>query len=353
MSSIPFIEEEIDNHFPVFFPEEKDTSYFIDYIADIHSVQHVEIRSRVRGFIEGIYVDEGKKVKKGQLLFTLSGQGYKEDLMKAKAQHKSAVAEAKKAEMSYYNAKLLADKDVISQTEVEMAMAELEANKANVERAKSQMTSAQLALSYTRIKAPFDGVINRIPYKTGSLIDEGTLLTTLSDNREMFVYFNMSEKEFLEFWSYHEGSLKDIKVDLILANNRKHNTVGYVETMEGEVAKETGTIAFRARFKNPENTLKHGASGKIRMTKSLKNALLIPQKSTFDIQDQTYVFALDSANQAHMVSVLPQYRLPHFYVIEKGVSTKDRVIYEGIQMVKEGMAIEPDTLAFQEIESGL
>lgn len=345
--------EHVDNHFPIFFPVVKDTSYHTDYIADVHSLQHVEIRSRIGGYIEGIYVDEGQDVKKGQLLFSLTSQGYKEELMKAKAQHKSAVAEAKKAEMNYYNAKLLADKEVIANTEVEMAKAELEAMNAQVERARSQMVSAQLALSYTQIKAPFNGVINRIPNKKGSLIDEGTLLTTLSDNREMFAYFNMSEREFLEFWTYHNGPLKDIDVELILANNRKHTTKGYVETMEGEVAKETGTIAFRARFKNPENTLKHGASGKIRMTKRLKDALIIPQKSTFEIQDQTYVFVLDSVDKVHMQSVIPKYRLPHLYVIDKGLSPHDRVIYEGTQMVKEGLLVIPDTVSLYHIENEL
>ena len=200
--------------YPVFTPVEKDTIYYKDYIADIQAYQYVEIRSRVKGYIEKIHIDEGMTVKKGQLLFSLTNQEFKEELMKAKAVLKNAIAEAKTAELNYYNAKLLVEKEVISQTEVDMAQAKLEAMNAKVDEAKSKEVSAVLAISFSQIKAPFDGVINRIPKKKGSLIGEGDLLTTISDNSHVNVYFNMSEKEYLEFAKTNKENARNNKVSL-------------------------------------------------------------------------------------------------------------------------------------------
>ena len=345
---IQFHDETISTY-PVFTPIEKDTIYYKDYIADIQAAQYVEIRSRVKGYIEKMHIDEGMSVKKGQLLFSLTNQEYKEDLMKAKAILKNAIAEAKTAELDYYNAKLLVEKEVISQTEVDMAQAKLEAKNAKVDEAKSKEVSALLSISFTQIKAPFDGVVNRIPNKKGSLIDEGDLLTTISNNSNVNVYFNMSEKEYLEFAKTNKGDAKNTKVSLLMANNTLHHEEGIVETVEGEVNKYTGNIAFRAKFSNPENLLKQGSTGKIRMKTKLKDVLMIPQKSTFEIQDQVYVYALDSVNTVYMKAVVPRLRIPHFFIIESGLTLSDRIVFEGIQTVKDGMTILPDTVHFSEV----
>lgn len=335
--------------YQIVFPIIKDTSYFQEYIAEVQSYEHVEIRSRVRGYIEKNHVDEGKYVKKGQLLFSISSQEYKEELLKAKAALKSAIAEAKAVELDYYNAKSLFEKKVISKTEVEMSRSKLDALNAKIDEAQSQVTSAQLKLSSTEIRAPFDGVIDRIPHKRGSLIDEGTLLSTISDNSQVLVYFNVSEKEYLDFVSSKIDPTKKAKASLILANNTEHSVKGFIETVEGEVNKETGSIAFRARFANPDNLLHHGSSGKIRMDKAIKNAILIPQKSTFEIQDQVYVYVLDKDNVVKMKSFIPKMRMPHVFIVESGIAKDDRIIYEGIQNIKEGDLIQPDTIDFTKI----
>ncbi len=346
----PILKEKIAiETYPIFTPIEKDTVYYKDYIADIQASQYVEVRSRVKGYIEKMHIDEGMRVKKGQLLFSLTNQEYKEDLMKAKAILKNAIAEAKTAELDYYNAKLLEEKEVISQTEVDMAQAKLEAKNAKVDEAKSKEVSALLSISFTKIKAPFDGVVNRIPNKKGSLIDEGDLLTTISNNRHVNVYFNMSEKEYLEFAKTNKVSARNSKVSLLMANNTLHPQEGVIETVEGEVNKYTGNIAFRAKFSNQKNLLKQGSTGKIRMKTQLKNVLMIPQKSTFEIQDQVYVYALDSTNTVYMKAVVSRLRIPHFFIIESGLSLTDRIVFEGIQTVKDGMKIVPDTVLFTEV----
>jgi RND family efflux transporter MFP subunit len=328
-------ETKAEEKFRVMNPIQMDTVYTNEYVADIHSIQNIEIRARVKGYIEAIHVDEGKPVKAGQLLFNISGKEYKEALTRARASLKSAIAEAKAAEVDLQNVKVLVDKNVVSKTEQELTQAKLDAANAKIEEAKSDEANALLNISFTEIKAPFDGIINRIPNKVGSLIDEGTLLTSLSNNLEVFAYFNVSEKEYLDIISA-KGSNEKKEVSLLLANSHLHPQKGYVETVDGEFDKTTGNIAFRARFSNPDGILKHGSSGKVRLKNELKNALLISQKSTFEIQEKTYVFVVNKDNTVEMKSFVPKCRLSDFYVVESGLTSTDRVIYEGIQNVKEG-----------------
>lgn len=325
--------------FQVFQPIVIDTSYDKSYVADIHSIQNVEIRARVKGFIEKILVDEGKPVKAGQILFVFSNLMLKEELLKVNAHLKNVVAELKVAEVELKNVRNLVEKKVVSETELEMAKAKKEAIEAKILEARASVSIAELQISYSQIKAPFDGVINRIPYKVGSLVDEGTLLTTLSNNKEMFAYFNVSEKEFLRFSKSNELT-KQNKISLLLADNTPFKYKGHIETAETEVDKNTGNIAIRARFNNPEYLLKHGATGKIILNGVLNDALVIPQKSTFEVQDKVNVFVVDSKNMVRTRTVEVLWRLPHLYVIGMGLSTGDKVIFEGMQLVKEGDSVQ-------------
>lgn len=325
--------------FQVFQPIVIDTSYEKSYVADIHSMQNVEVRARVKGFIEKILVDEGKPVKAGQTLFVFNNLMLKEELLKANAQLKNAVAELKVAEVELKNVRNLVEKKVVSETELEMARAKKEAIEAKILEAKAAVSIAELHISYSQIKAPFDGVINRIPYKVGSLVDEGTLLTSLSNNKEMFAYFNVSEKEFLRFSKSNELT-KQNKLSLLLADNTPFKYKGRIETAETEVDKATGNIAIRARFANPEYLLKHGATGKVILKGVLDDALVIPQKSTFEIQDKVNVYVVDSKNLVRTRTVEVLWRLPHLYVIGAGLSTGDKVIFEGMQLVKEGDSVQ-------------
>jgi RND family efflux transporter MFP subunit len=334
--------------FGVTSPILTDTSYISEYVADIHSIQNVEIRARIKGYIEAIHIDEGKYVKAGQLLFSISSKEYKEALVKAKAFLKSAVAEAKTAEVDMLNVKMLVEKNIVSKTELDLAQSKLDAANAKIEEAESDVANASLNLSFTEIRAPFDGILNRVPNKTGSLIDEGTLLTSISNNKEVYTYFNVSEKEYLDFIAKNSTNSKS-EVVLLLANNKPHKYKGVVETVDGEFDKTTGNIAFRARFANPEGVLKHGSSGKVLLKNELKNAMIIPQKSTFEIQEKIYVFTVDKNNTVRMQCVVPKCRLPYLYVIESGLSATDRLIYDGIQKVKDGDVIIPELITSSEI----
>jgi RND family efflux transporter MFP subunit len=331
---------EVVENFPVITPDVVDTSVMQEYVAEIQAMQNVELRSRVKGYLDKISVDEGQLVKEGQVLFSISSQEYKEELTKTRAELSSALADVKTAELDVLNTKLLVDKNVVSKTELDMAQAKLDALKAKVDEAKANESSAELKLSCTTIKAPYNGIVNRIPLKVGSLIDEGTLLTTISNDKEMVAYFNVSENEYLNFQKDNE-QLKHKEATLILADNQEYKYKGVIETVDGEIDKNTGNIAFRARFRNPELLLKHGATGKIIISKSLKNALIIPQKSTFEVQEKTYVYLVDKNNKVQLRSVVPQFRLENTYIISNGLKPGDRFLYEGLQQVKEGDKILP------------
>jgi membrane fusion protein (multidrug efflux system) len=329
-----------------------DTTYTIEYVAEIQSLQNVEIRAKIKGYIEKIYVDEGRPVKAGQTLFSISNKEFNQELLKAKAILKTAVAEAKTAELELQNVKTLSDKNIVSKTELEKAKVNLDAANARIDEAKANEATANINLSFSEIKAPFDGTINLIPFKTGSLIDEGTLLTKLSNNKEVFAYFNVSEKEYLGYTNQKENEEKN-SITLLLANGQAHKYKGAVETIEGEFDRNTGNIAFRAKFPNPDLLLKHGSSGKVQLTNDIKNALIIPQKSTYEIQDKFYVFVVDANNVVKQRNIVIKQRLPHLYVIESGLAASDKIIYEGIQNVKEGDKILTEFISLKQVISQL
>lgn len=335
--------------FPVIKPLMLDTVYEKEYAAEIDSKQNIELRARVKGYLEHIYVDEGAEVEAGQLLFSISSQEYREELLKTQAMLKSAVANAKAAELDIENARLLSEKGIISKTELAKANARLEALNAKTEEIRSAEANARLRLSYAEVRAPFKGMIDRLPSKAGSLVDEGTLLTTLSDNSEVYAYFNVSENEYLAYIKSKQETSERNKVILILADNTQHSYYGMIETIEGEFNPGTGSIAFRARFPNPDHVLRHGATGKVRVKRHLKDVLVIPQKATFEIQDKMYVFVLGSDNVVRMRSVVPRMRLPQLYVLNSGLTLSDAIVYEGIQEMRDSMKINPTYLNFKSI----
>jgi membrane fusion protein (multidrug efflux system) len=325
--------------FEVSSPIQLDTLIQQEFVADIHALQNVEIRARVKGYLDRIWVDEGKYVKKGQVMFTINNQEYLADLARAKALLSQSKAELKAEELSLLNTRLLVDKNVISKNQLAISLAKLEGLVAKREEVLAQVKVAELKVDHSNIRAPFDGIVNRLPFKRGTLVDEGTLLTTLSDNHEVYAYFNVSEKQYLDF-SAQDGVDKAISVDLILANGKLYPKKGKVETIEGEFDKNTGNIAFRARFSNSSQLLRHGSSGKIHLPKKVMGYWAIPQKSVFEIQEKSYVFVKDVKGIVKMKSIVPELRIPHFYLVNEGFSSRDTLLIEGIQLVKQGQQIK-------------
>jgi len=320
----------------------RDTVLYRDYVGDIHAMRNVEIRARAKGYLDHIYVDEGQEVKQGQLLFQINKQEYESEWAQTKASLNNYTAEAEAIQLEMDRVKILVEKNVLSEGELKLAKTRLASANAKIEEARSAQSNAAIRLSHTSIKAPFDGVISRIPFKMGSLINEGSLLTTVSDTRFVYAYFQVSENEYLEYVAkLHDKDITEDDAQLILANGARHQYSGKIETIVGEFEANTGTIAFRAKFPNPGKLLKHGSSGKVRLTKEVKNVLIIPQKATFEIQDRTFVYVVNEQNEVKMKSFVPRMRFSHFYIVESGLRAGDKIVYEGIQSLREGMQIVP------------
>lgn len=326
-------EKEEVNKYTVTNPVSIDTSFTKQYVSQIKSVRNIEIRAQEKGYLQNIYVDEGQFVKQGQVLFRIMPGLYQAELLKAQA-------EAKAAEVELQNAKMLADKNIVSKNEQVVAQAKLD-------EANAEVALAKLHLSFTEIRAPFDGTIDRIPEKLGSLIDEGELLTSLSDNSQMYAYFNVSEPEYIDY----QTNVKDRaakSVGLLLANNELYKSKGNVEVIESEFNNETGNIAFRSRFPNPDKLLKNGETGKVLMNVPLHNVIVIPQKATYEIQDKKYVFVVDKNNVISSKEITIKGEIPDLYVIDTGITANDKILLEGVQKVKDNDKIEYKYIAPKE-----
>lgn len=335
--------EEDIREIPVTELVSSNTELHRSYVADINAFRNVQILARVSGYLEKVNVDEGKEVRKGQILFEINDEQYASALATAKANHKMAIAEAKAAEVEMKRVQLLVDRNVVASSELDVAMAQMAAKKAKIDEARSLEERAALNYSYTKIRAPFDGVVDRIPYKIGSIISEGTSLTSISDISSVFAYFNVSEIEYLEYVKARNANgVQDHGiVELGLVDGTFFSQKGKIETMESEFDEGTGSIAFRARFANPEKLLKHGSSGTIRLTNTVENVILIPQKSVFEIQDKNFVYILNPDNSITTRNFVPQARYSNYYLVKSGLNAGEKIVSEGVQNLRDGATIKP------------
>lgn len=332
------IEKEKETTFTVTSPIQTDTTVYKEYVAQIHSANHIELRSQEKGYLQKIFVDEGQFVKKGQLMFKLMPALYEAEVSKAKA-------ELNFAEIEYKNTKGLADNNVVSASELAMV-------KAKLDKAKAELQLAQAHLDFTEIRAPFDGMMDKFHTRLGSLVDEGELLTSLSDNSKMWVYFNVGESEYLAYTQKVKSKEKQ-KVLLQLANKEIFETTGYVETIEADFNNETGNIAFRAVFQNPKGILRHGETGNIVMPVQLKNAIIIPQKSTFDVLDKKYVYIVDEKGVITSKEITIAQEIPHLYIVASGLKSTDKILLEGLGKVKNNEKIKYNFVSLEKELAGI
>ncbi len=302
-----------------------DTTITKEYVAQIHSIQHIEMRALEKGYLQKIFVDEGQIVHKGQSMFQIMPMVYQADLKKSQA-------EANYVGMEYRNTKSLADSNIVSKNELALA-------RAKYDKAKADVSLANTHLQFTTIKAPFDGIMDHFQGRLGSLVDEGDLLTTLSDNSKMWVYFNVPEAEYLTYKAQAKAD-RQTEVGLKMANNEVFKFPGVVQTIEADFNNETGNIAFRATFPNPNALLRNGETGNVLMTIPLKHVLLIPQKATFEILEKKYVYTVDKNKVVHQREITIGSEMPDLYVISKGLTGNEKILLEGLRKVQDGDKID-------------
>lgn len=308
------------------------------YVAQVQAVRHVELRARVRGAIETVSVDEGSTVAAGQLLFSINARAAQQQLEGAKAVVESAVAELAATELELHNTRGLVEKNIVSEAELALATARAAVLAARVKEAEAAREQAAFQLTQAQVRAPFAGVLGRLPKKAGSVVAEDELLTTLTDTSEVFAYFRVSEVEYLR----HRASAGDEaarRVSFVLADGSPLPTEGVIDAVDSAFDDDAGTIAFRARFKNEGGILKQGATGKVVLRDQLQDALVIPQRATFEVQENVFVFTVDSANTVHATRVTPRFRVNDTFVLEGGLGPDDRIVLDGAQRLQDGMKI--------------
>src|SRR5512135_1380233 len=308
-------------------PEAKDVTVTQRYVCQIHSRRHINVCALENGYLEQVSVREGQAVKKGDLMFKIVPVLYKAKL-------DAELAEARLTELEYNNTEsLYKGKAVVSRNEVLLF-------KAKLDRAKAKAEQAQAELNFTEVRAPFDGIVDRLHEQLGSLIKEGDMLTTLSDNRLMWVYFNVPEAQYLEYMARLKQDKEDQKIELELANHNKFPQTGKIGAIEAQFNNETGNIAFRADFPNPDGLLRHGQTGTVLISRTLKNAVVIPQRATFDVLDKRYVYVVGEDHVVHQREIGTQHEMEDIFVIKSGLDAKDKIVLEGVRQVQDGEKVE-------------
>lgn len=319
---------------PVTHPLRRATHLTKEYVARIRAIQHVELRAQEKGYLQDTFVDEGRRVRRGQAMFQLQPTLYQAEAAKARA-------ELAKARVELANAKLLADQKIVSPTELAMA-------RANFEKAEAEHQLAKTHQGLTLLRAPFDGIMGQLQVRRGSLLSEGDTLTTLSDNSKVWVYFNVSEAEYLELKAHGDPKGQQA-VSLVLANGDTYRHPGKVETIIADFNAETGTIPFRATFTNPEGLLRHGETGKVRLRIPVPDALLIPKKATFDVLEKKFVFVVGPEGQVHARPIKVSAELSELFLVASGLKEADRILLDGLRKVQDGSEIEVEEQAPEEV----
>ena len=310
-------------------PKAMDVTITQQYVCQIHSRRHINVCALDSGYLQEISVKEGQVVKKGDVMFKIVPVLYQ-------AKYEAEKAEAKLAELEWKNTKTLFENKggaVVSQNEVLLY-------EAKMAKAQAKVKQAEAELNFADVKAPFDGIVDRLHEQLGSLIKEGDILTTLSDNSVMWVYFNVPEARYLEYMAGLKQDQEDHKIELMLANHDKFPQTGRIGAIEAQFNNETGNIPFRADFPNPDRLLRHGQTGNILIHRTLKNALVIPQRATFEVLDKQYVYVVDKDDVVHQRAIVVQNELEDIFAIKKGLDVNDKIVLEGARQVRDGEKVE-------------
>jgi membrane fusion protein, multidrug efflux system len=336
--------------YPVITIQQRSATLNNEYPASIEGQQNIEIRPKIDGYIDKIYVDEGAAVKVGQLLFQISAPQYEQQVRTAEATIKIARADVNSAQMQVNKVRPLVEKAIISKYELESAQFNLEAKQAALAQAQATLANARTNLGYTQVTSPVNGVVGTIPYKIGSLVSSNTAqpLTTVSNIGNIYAYFSINEKQALAFSRTTKGTTTQERlasippVSLILADGTEFPQKGRVETASGMINTQTGSVRVRATFPNPGNIVRSGSSGAVRIPVQVDSAILIPQKSTYEIQGKLFVYLVENMATVRSTEVQVMGNNDgQFYVVQRGLQPGNKIVVEGVATLREGASIKP------------
>jgi len=337
--------QETVQKYPVAVVNQQNVELLSVYPATVKGQEDIEIRPRIDGFIDAIYVDEGSAVKKGQALFKINSPQAEQALTTAQAQVKSAQAQVNTARVNVNRIRPLAEKGIVGNVQLETAEDSYQTAMAALAQAEGALKNAQATMSWTNVTSPVDGLIGEIPYRQGSLVNASNVLTTVANTRNVYAYFSLNEKELSNYLNTLEGNTQAEKIKnapaviLRLADGTEYEHKGKIETITGSINTTTGSANFRAEFPNKDGELRSGTSGNISIPRHLDNVIVIPQKATFAQQNKTLVYKVqgDSVIQK-TVEVLPT---PDGkgYVVMNGLNPGDKIVSDGIVTLSHGKKI--------------
>lgn len=336
--------------YPVITVNLQSTQMFQDYPATLQGEQTVDIRPKIAGYIEQILVDEGAHVKKGQLLFRLNDNDLQATVRSAEAAVKVAEADVFSAKLNLEQTGPLAEKNIVSQYDLQSAQSLLKAKEAQLAQARANLENARANLQYAMITSPADGTIGTFAYRVGSLVSSSSPdpLTSISNTSRMFAYFSINEKDFLTLTKGWKGKnmqekLAGLKgITLLMADNSLYEHPGKIDMASGLVDPQTGAVSIRASFPNPEALLRSGSSGVVRIPELLDSVILVPQKSTYELQGKHFIYVVGPDNKVHdtEIEVLTG-NLKNAYVVTKGLHVGEKVVLDGIVSLRDQNEIKP------------
>ena len=319
-------------------PVKKDVVSTQPYVCQIHSCKHIEVRALEGGYLQEIGVKEGQAVKKGDLLFQIVPTIYQAKL-------ETEIAETQRIQIGLKNAETLKEKGIVSPSEIALLKAELA-------KAQAKLKLASAELGFASVVAPFDGIVDRQRNQLGSLIEDKDVLTTLSDNSTMWVYFNVPEARYLLYkveFDKKDGATDHLSIELKLANGKIFPQHGEIGAIEADFNNTTGNIPFRADFPNPDGLLRNGQTGTILVHRTVKDVLVIPQRATFEILDKRYVYVVDEQSIVHQRDVTVESEQDDIFLIKAGLQEGEKIIFEGIRQVRDGEKIAYEFRAAEDI----
>lgn len=336
---------------PVQTIKNSSESTLLEYPALIEGAVDLEIRPQVSGALDKVFVNEGALVKQGQPLFKINEQPFLEAMNNAKATLQSAQAAAQNAKLEVEKLTPLVANNVVSEFQLKSAKAAHQAALASVEQAKAGIATAKINLGYTLIKAPVTGYVGRLPKKQGSLIsaEDPIPLTRLSDAHDVHVYFSLSEDDFINFNERYAGKtvaerIRNIPgVSLMLADNTIYPFKGKLDMIDGQFDKQTGAITLRATFPNENGVLRSGNTGRVQMTMTHEDALSVPQEATMEIQDKIFIFSVGKDNKVSKQPITVLGTSGTNYLVRNGIKAGDRIVLKGIESLKDGEVIQPES----------
>ena len=323
-----------------------DRTLTTGYSAAISGVQTVEIRPQVSGMITDILIEEGESVTKGQVLFIIDQTPYKAAYEIAVANVKSAEAALSTAQLILESNKNLYEQDVVSEFDLMTAQNDLTEAEARLALCKAEEVNASNNLSYTEVRSPVNGVASMIPYRVGALVNSSIAqpLVTVSDDSRVYAYFSMAENQMLDMVQQY-GSLNNAirqmpEVELIMSNGEKYEHTGKINAISGTISESTGAVSIRAVFNNRNHLLRNGGSGTIIIPTTLKDAIVIPQSATYELQDRVFVYkVVDGKASSTEIHVAPQNNGIE-YIVSDGLELGDIIVAEGAGLIKEGTPIK-------------